>query len=283
MWHRLLPQTVRESLNAYGISDAVIDRFRLGWNGNVITAPIDNESGDVTHTARLLLKDLQSHEASTQLYGWETLRRKPWRLIVCGSIGDRLLLESRGFPAVALLGIGPVQRKLQSAVASAAGEIHVCSDLHQRVRWLLERDNAAVISLPEATQPGRRFFDLFVCLGYTAQDLERLLVSSRNLAPRKLAGNATRAARVARQIRIEDVIGHYVQLEPEGNDLVGRCLLHNGEHLSLHVFVDAQTFHCFECDADGDAVAFLMELKGLTEGQAVEKLEAMLYDDDAAA
>src|SRR5205085_2876407 len=40
------------------------------------------------------------------LYGWETLARKPHRVVICEDVFDRLVLESRGFPAVTSTG-GP--------------------------------------------------------------------------------------------------------------------------------------------------------------------------------
>lgn len=283
VWQRLLPPTIRESLNAYGVSEAVIDRLKLGWNGKEITAPVENERGEVTAVARLELSDLRSDFVGEPLYGWDTLRRRPARLIVCESVGDRILLESRGYPAVALPGPRPVSRRVALAIRKTVDDFHVVSTVAERMTPA-DLNQVSVFVLPAATQPGRRFFDYFVCLGHTAKDLERLLVSSgKTAAVPDVAGNATRAKRIRQRIRIEDVIGRYVHLEPEGNDLIGKCPLHGGETSSLSVFLDSQTFHCFECDADGDVIAFLMEFQGLTEGQAVERLEAMRYDDGPAA
>jgi hypothetical protein len=276
VWHRLLPQTTRKSLHAFGITDAVIDRLLVGWSGTELTVPVEDASGHITHVARIAPTDLRSLDSSS-VYGWDTIRRHPSRVILCESIGDRLLLESRGFPAVA---VGKEVLPLDLAAAlQNVPDVFVC--LPQReTKNALPIGNIHFVALPEAVRENRRLFDYFVCQGYGVKAFERLLIRSRSARWRGV-GNHARTARARRLLPIENVIGKYTKLEARGNDLVGRCPLHRGQKLSLSVYPEAQTFHCFECDADGDALSFLMEAEGLTEGQAVERLEAIAYEDES--
>lgn len=278
MWHRLLPQTVREGIQAFGVTDNVIDRFQIGWNGAELTVPVADANGRTTHVAKLALTDLSS-SGSPAVYGWDTMHRSPSRVVVCESIGDRLMLESRGFPAVA---VGPtvLPHELE-ATLRLVPETYVCLP-RGKTRDALRGETFHSVELPEAVRDGRRLFDYFVCLGYGVNDFERLLVGSRRARWRGV-GNHARSERARRLIPIQVLIAKYTKLEGRGKDLVGRCPLHRGQRLSLSVYPDAQTFHCFECDADGDTLSFLMEAEGLTEGQAVERLEAIAYEDESEA
>src|SRR6266851_881996 len=44
-YHRALPQRIREYLHSRGITDTVIDRRFLGWNGVRITIPVFDHKG----------------------------------------------------------------------------------------------------------------------------------------------------------------------------------------------------------------------------------------------
>src|SRR5262245_27290372 len=107
-YHLRIPSRIREYLNGRGISDAIIERYLLGWSGWRITIPIYDRSGDVAFFK--LAKDpadptdspkmYATPGASAELYGWEHLDDGSDQVIVCEGEFDRLLLEGIGYAAV---------------------------------------------------------------------------------------------------------------------------------------------------------------------------------------
>lgn len=63
--------------------------------------------------------------------------------------------------------------------------------------------------------------------------------------------------RIKNDVLIEHVIAPYVALKKRGKTLSACCPIHEEKHPSFHVFVDTNSFHCFGCGANGDAVDFL--------------------------
>src|SRR3984893_13516599 len=111
-YHRALPDRIRGYLHARVIPDEVIDRRFLGWNGSRITIPVFNRNGICAFFR--LAKDpddqsrspkmLSSRGSHVDLYGWELLRLRPKRVIICEGEFDRLVLEANGFEAVTSTG-----------------------------------------------------------------------------------------------------------------------------------------------------------------------------------
>jgi DNA primase len=61
---------------------------------------------------------------------------------------------------------------------------------------------------------------------------------------------------------IVDVIGQYVKLKKTGRTYSGCCPFHQEKSPSFHVYRDKQYFHCFGCQANGNAIRFLMDISG---------------------
>ena len=59
---------------------------------------------------------------------------------------------------------------------------------------------------------------------------------------------------------IVDVIGQYVKLKKSGRTYSGCCPFHQEKSPSFHVYRDKQYFHCFGCQANGNAIRFLMDI-----------------------
>ncbi len=59
---------------------------------------------------------------------------------------------------------------------------------------------------------------------------------------------------------IVDVIGQFVKLKKTGRTYSGCCPFHQEKSPSFHVYRDKQYFHCFGCQANGNAIRFLMEI-----------------------
>lgn len=56
-----------------------------------------------------------------------------------------------------------------------------------------------------------------------------------------------------------DLIGKYVKLKKSGRSYSGCCPFHQEKTPSFHVYRDKQYYHCFGCQANGNAIKFLME------------------------
>jgi DNA primase len=74
------------------------------------------------------------------------------------------------------------------------------------------------------------------------------------------------------RVDIVELIGRYVELKKAGRDYKACCVFHNEKTPSFHVSPSRQMFHCFGCQAGGDAVAFLMQHENLTFPEAVRTL-----------
>ena len=60
---------------------------------------------------------------------------------------------------------------------------------------------------------------------------------------------------------IVDLIGQRVKLKKTGRTYSGCCPFHQEKSPSFHVYRDKQYFHCFGCQANGNAIRFLMDLE----------------------
>ena len=80
-------------------------------------------------------------------------------------------------------------------------------------------------------------------------------------------------AAIREQVRIEDVVGDYVQLRRAGADsLKGLCPFHDEKSPSFHVRPNHGHFHCFGCGEGGDVYAFLQKIEHVNFVEAVEML-----------
>jgi DNA primase len=80
-------------------------------------------------------------------------------------------------------------------------------------------------------------------------------------------------AAIREKIRIEDVVGDYVQLRRAGADsLKGLCPFHDEKSPSFHVRPNHGHFHCFGCGEGGDVYAFVQKIEHVSFVEAVELL-----------
>ncbi|WP_036347490.1 DNA primase [Mycolicibacterium aromaticivorans] len=80
-------------------------------------------------------------------------------------------------------------------------------------------------------------------------------------------------AAIRDQVRIEDVVGDYVQLRRAGADsMKGLCPFHDEKSPSFHVRPNHGHFHCFGCGEGGDAYAFIQKIEHVSFVEAVEML-----------
>ncbi|NHC45031.1 DNA primase [Motilibacter aurantiacus] len=80
-------------------------------------------------------------------------------------------------------------------------------------------------------------------------------------------------ALVKERVNIADVVGEHVTLRRAGADaLKGLCPFHDEKTPSFNVRPSIGTYHCFGCNAGGDAIDFLRQLEQLSFAEAVERL-----------
>ncbi len=80
-------------------------------------------------------------------------------------------------------------------------------------------------------------------------------------------------AAIRERIRIEEVVGDYVQLRRAGADsLKGLCPFHDEKSPSFHVRPNHGHFHCFGCGEGGDVYAFVQKIEHVSFVEAVERL-----------
>ena len=61
---------------------------------------------------------------------------------------------------------------------------------------------------------------------------------------------------------IVDLIGQRVKLKKTGRTYSGCCPFHQEKSPSFHVYRDKQYYHCFGCQANGNAIRFMMDVDG---------------------
>ena len=74
--------------------------------------------------------------------------------------------------------------------------------------------------------------------------------------------------------RVEDIVGDYVNLRRQGNNLTGLCPFHNEKTPSFNVNPSRNIYKCFGCGEGGDPVKFLMTLEQLSFPDAIRKIAA---------
>jgi DNA primase len=80
-------------------------------------------------------------------------------------------------------------------------------------------------------------------------------------------------AAIRERVRIEEVVGDYVQLRRAGADsLKGLCPFHDEKSPSFHVRPNHGHFHCFGCGEGGDVYAFIQKIEHVSFVEAVEML-----------
>jgi len=78
--------------------------------------------------------------------------------------------------------------------------------------------------------------------------------------------------RIRERVSIAAIIGESVKLQRRGRSLLGLCPFHKEKTPSFHVNEERGRYHCFGCQASGDAFRFVQETEGLTFIEAVRRL-----------
>jgi hypothetical protein len=298
-YHRQLPDAMRRYLNQRGIPDTFIEKYLLGWNGQLITIPIPNRDGEIVFfkfakspfSRNRASKMEMPPSASVELYGWDTLQRQPARVVICGNEFDRLVLEAHGLPAVCSTAGAETFQAEWARHFEGIERVYVCLPPDETLRGGAKRiarllPTARIVELPEDATDAA---DYFARLKKNRAQFEALLrradrrasKTNESAEPMPAIGRAwKRAERLKSEVPITRVIGMYTTLRHSGADSVGRCPLHENKRPSLHVYPATNSFHCFGCGEGGDVLTFLQKKESLTFGQALEALEKIRYSDE---
>ena len=79
-------------------------------------------------------------------------------------------------------------------------------------------------------------------------------------------------AEIRSRIDLAALVGEHVALKRSGASFRGLCPFHGEKTPSFYVHPDRGFFHCFGCQASGDAIAFLMRIDGLSFPEAARQL-----------
>lgn len=76
-----------------------------------------------------------------------------------------------------------------------------------------------------------------------------------------------------KDILISSVIGRYTEAKMNGDNVIAKCLFHEGENVGSLVASNSKgTFKCFSCGISGDAIKFVALKENLTYMEAAYKL-----------
>lgn len=137
-FHQSLPEKIRYWLREKrGLSDKVIDKFKLGWNGKALTIPIyDKDDNYIFFKYRKDPEDKSDSpkywyppNSSAELYGWEHITNPKSTLIICEGELDRLISESYDLPAItSTSGAGTFKDEWIEVIKILPSQIFICYD-----------------------------------------------------------------------------------------------------------------------------------------------------------
>jgi len=81
--------------------------------------------------------------------------------------------------------------------------------------------------------------------------------------------------RVRQALRIEEVIGNYLELRRQGSGYVALCPWHDDKRPSLQINPSRQSWKCWVCEIGGDIFSFIMQREHVDFRQALEILARM--------
>ena len=180
-----LPGNIREYLNSRGITDGLVDKYKLGWgffyNSYWITIPMKDANGEYCYFK--LRRDPGSdkkpryifHPKGTEstLFGLENLRNNNDYIVICESELDCILLNSYGIPAItSTAGVGTFKEEWIEYLKDVKS-IYICFDrdkagikgteeLVLKLEKSLYNKTIYKINLPERMTDGKDITDYFV-------------------------------------------------------------------------------------------------------------------------
>jgi DNA primase len=168
-FHADLPDRIRQYLNGRGVTDELIEKHVLGWNGWRINIPIFTE-----HTKVAFFKQAKDPEDKTdspkmiawpkghlEIYGRENLSDDLQQIIICEGEFDRLVLEANGFKALTSTAGAKAFKKEWAKEFENISDVYICFDNDEagkngalRVGQIIP--HAKIVELPSESGRWRR-------------------------------------------------------------------------------------------------------------------------------
>lgn len=188
-----MPPRVRQYLNERGIPDGTIEEFKLGhgsfYGKNWITIPVSDEDGKwaffklredpTTGKDKMVYAGEKNTEA--QVYGWEILEKGGDSLFIVEGELDRLLLMSKGIPAITSTAGAKTFKEEWALKLKKFKRVYICFDNDdtgregaQRVAKMLERERRIatyIVTLPAEVGEKGDITDYFTKVNGSADDL----------------------------------------------------------------------------------------------------------------
>lgn len=207
-FHSRLPAHIRGFLRQVRLPDYLIDKRLLGWNGEHITVPVFDDEGKFLFfeylsdpgESRIPEPVERDTYSPAHIYGWETLLSYPAMLLVTDSAFDRLVLESRRFRTIAVL--GDTMSFKEAWVPSFQGLRQVfilfrATGKQQRAARRLGKliPQARVVELPGSIGWKGTVAEYFLTRGHDREDLLKELLHARSGFPGNRHGNGRKEGR----------------------------------------------------------------------------------------
>ncbi|MCR4334453.1 MAG: toprim domain-containing protein [Patescibacteria group bacterium] len=188
--HQELPPHIREYLRKRGLTDAVIDAYKLGYGQfyrkSWITIPIKDIYGNYSFF-KLRMDPVFGNDkitypkgAEAQLYDWDNLTKPSISLVICEGELDRLLLLSKNVPTITSTHGAMTFKDEWVEKIRKDNKIYICFDKDdagrkgsERVAKILESIGCEIhiITLPEEVGEAGDITDYFIKLNGSVDDL----------------------------------------------------------------------------------------------------------------
>lgn len=188
--HLALPPHIREYLHKRGLTDAVINEYKLGYGQFYrkpwITIPIKDIYGNYSFFKLRQDPSFGNDKitypkgAEAQVYDWENLTKPNLLLVICEGEMDRLLLLSKGVQAITSThGAMTFKEEWVSKIPKDT-KVFICFDNDEagkkgseRVAKMVENGGyeTHIITLPEEVEEAGDITDYFVKIGGSVDDL----------------------------------------------------------------------------------------------------------------
>ena len=281
--HRSLPLDIRQYLNARGITDEIIEQYKLGWGifyrKYWITIPIPDINGKFIFFK--LRRDPNAGNdkitypkgVEAQLYGWETLSKLNKRLVICEGELDRLALLSKNIDAVTSThGAGTFKEDWIKEIIKNKKQLYICFDNDKagktgadKVARMMEISGKDIylINLPQDVGEGGDITDYLIKLNKKPEDLFNKY--AEKFDPSKKTNRILQIPSIQQEVNYEDwqltINEHFPDLlfpAEIGMSIMAQILIKEISNPFALVFVDVPSA------GKTIAINFFSEIEGLT-------------------
>lgn len=172
--HTAIPERIREYLHARGLTETIINDYKLGWGEFYgkwwITIPIRDQEGNFSFFKLRRDPEVQNESekymfyptgSSATLYGWKMLHGNTDMVVICEGEFDSILLSSMGIPTItSTAGAGTFKEEWVKNLKDLK-KVYICFDRDnagekgtERLISLLEK-HLPSSSIYKITLPGR--------------------------------------------------------------------------------------------------------------------------------